>query len=62
MAVPLHPKRHRVMTRNWAREPEARAQENLQYRTRYGQGLPRPPSTMLRNMRQQEAFRRTQSE
>jgi hypothetical protein len=60
---PLHPKRRRVMTRNWSAEPEDRVIRGIGYRrTRYGQGSEPPPSTMVRNMRQQEEFRRVQSE
>jgi hypothetical protein len=56
--IPLHPKRHRVMPRNWSAEPERRVVRNLQYRTKYGQGIPAPTSPMIRNLRQQEEFRR----
>lgn len=57
--VPLHPKRHRVMPRNWSAEPENRMVGNLQYRvSRYG-GTP-PPTTMIRGLRQREAFRTTE--
>lgn len=58
--IPLHPKRHRVMPRNWSAEPETRVVENMKYRrTRYGQGIPAPPSSMVSNLRQQEMYRRT---
>ena len=60
--IPLQPKRRRVMTRNWSREPEQRVLRNLQYRTRYGQGTPAPASPMVRNLRQQEEFRRLPNE
>lgn len=59
--VPLHPKRHRVMPRNWAAEPEQRMAGNLEYRAnRYG-GSP-PPTSMIHGLRQQESFRRTAQE
>jgi hypothetical protein len=50
------------MTRNWAKEPETRLQRSLQYRTKYGQGRPRPDTTMVANLRNQEAARRTELE
>jgi hypothetical protein len=59
-AVPLHPKRRRVMGRNWAAEPEKRMLRNLEYRTKYGLGLPSPASSMVRGLREQEEFRRTE--
>lgn len=62
MSVPLHPKRHRVMARNWKAEPETRMQRNLMYRTKYGQGQPAPSSSMLRNLRTQEDARHNQVE
>lgn len=59
MTVPLHPNHHRAMARNWKREPEQRVTDNVAYRRmRYGQGTPAPESRMLRNMRQQEEYRR----
>lgn len=61
--VPLHPKRPRVMTRNWSAEPETRIIRNLKTRlTRYGQGAGAPVSNMIKNMRQQETFRDTANE
>jgi hypothetical protein len=55
---PLHPKRRRVMPRNWSQEPEERSINSLQYRrTRYGQGESAPVSLMQRNMRKQKEFR-----
>ena len=60
---PLHPKRRRVMPRNWAAEPEDRMINNLAYRrTRYGQGLPPPGAEMATQMRQQADYRRTTRE
>lgn len=59
LQFPLHPKRRRVMPRNWGAEPERRAIRSIDYRrTLYGQGLEPPPSMMQRNMRKQEEFRR----
>lgn len=58
MPVPLHPKRRRVMGRNWAAEPEKRMLRNLAYRTKYGQGRPAPSSMMVQNLREQEEERR----
>jgi hypothetical protein len=55
--VPLHPKRRRVMGRNWAAEPEKRMLRNLKYRTKYGLGLPAPSSFMIQNLREQEEYR-----
>lgn len=55
--VPLHPKRRRVMGRNWAAAPEKRMIRNLKYRTRYGQGIPAPASMMMQNLREQEDYR-----
>lgn len=55
--VPLHPKRRRVMGRNWAQAPEKRMLRNLRYRTKYGLGLPAPSSMMVRNLREQEEDR-----
>jgi hypothetical protein len=56
--VPLHPKRRRVMGRNWAAEPEKRMLRNLRYRTKYGLGIPAPNSMMVQNLREQEEFRK----
>ena len=50
------------MPRNWAAEPEKRVLRNLEYRTKYGQGIPAPTSPMVKNMRQQQDFRRTHAE
>ena len=48
------------MPRNWSAEPEDRMISNLAYRgTRYGGGQTPPSSLMRRNLRQQEADRRT---
>lgn len=59
LQFPLHPKRRRVMPRNWSQEPEERSINSLQYRrTRYGQSQAAPASTMQRNMRKQQEFRR----